>query len=183
LSSAGKFIAAKTINTITYINDFGIDRADNIYLSGEKDQGEIPGTSNYYLKLDKSGRTLVSKLGAGDNSSPKLLVDTSANIFMNYTSGFGKYTGDGTLIWKANIDQHFRPAFALDKYNYLYTVAKTSSLNFKKHNSNGQIVWQRTIPQITGAIKILMTVDEQNNVIICSSYNMETRIIKYPACQ
>jgi len=165
LSSDGSLKWTKTIweRTIEFswigINSPAISVDDIIYVGGD----------NFYA-FDPDGNEKW-KYPLNQNQNPFLnspIIDTSGNIYFIHYADLISLDKNGVERWRACdwANPFSSPAFSVD-YDKIFYTTRFNGI-YCVNSSDGSLIWEYAIPDITGDIRATPAVDDNNNIYIGS---------------
>ncbi len=168
----GDVLWEKAYNGPSSENAYGVavDSQNNIIVTGSS------GT----IKYDPSGTPLWP--GAIGISGNGVAVDSQNNIIVTGSSGTMKYDPSGTPLWPGAIGISGN-GVAVDSQNNIIVIGQGASYFIEKRDTNGNILWDKTIDITTGTdYGTGVAVDSHNNIIITGWVYDPDPLISYASC-
>ena len=173
-----------------YGHGIDIDSSGNIYVTGGTTSVGSGNRSTLTMKLNSSGtpqwqRTLYGSstteffAGMKIDSAGSSYVAGRTNSSGSYDIFIAKYNSSGTIQWQRTLGgtgSDIGESITCDDQGNVYAVGHTSSVGagsndliIAKYDSNGSVVWQRTLGGIESDIGYGVTMDSSGNVYVAGS--------------
>ena len=188
--SNGNNIWDKTAGGGSYDEGSGVavDSDDNIIVTGVTKSFGAGLTDVWTIKYDPDGNLIWNKTAGGGSydGGSGIAVDWDNNIIVTgWTSSFGlegndvwtiKYDPDGNILWNKTLDQSLGDvgrSVAVDSYNNIVVAGVTTSFGKGssdvwtiKYDTDGNLLWNKTVGRNFGDWGDGVAVDSNNNIIV-----------------
>jgi uncharacterized delta-60 repeat protein len=204
INSSGTRLWNKTLGDTRKNRGYGVavDSSDNIYVCGNSYTSTDAASSDSLLVKYNSSGTLIwyRTIGAsGNDHFYGVTVDSVGDIITFGETGVGsppssaiviKYNSSGTVVWKRSIGGASNEkgyAGAVDLSDNIYVCGMALSVGpgstdclIAKYSSSGTLSWQRALGSSGQETGFGLTVDLEDNLIVCSeSHTGDFIVAKY----